>query len=112
PLSVIVHRTSRIVLIVGLAIHVRGPFRHLANFLGDLTYPLFLCPYPLNATLGHFFASLPDLQRVWLAIAVSLSACVLLWWAVDSRIVWLRDRIRGVTLYALRPAAMLRLSRA
>ena len=99
------------VLVMALAINVRGRLRNIDNFLGDLSYPLFLCHYPLNATIGHFFAFLPDLQRVWLAIAVSLSASVLLWWAVDSRVVWLRDRIRGVTLYTLGPGTILHRSR-
>jgi peptidoglycan/LPS O-acetylase OafA/YrhL len=93
------------VLVLALSISVNGALRSADNFLGDLSYPLFLCHYPLNAAVGHYFSGLPDLQRVWLAIAVSLAASVLLWWVVDSRMVGLRDRFRGVRLYSTSPLA-------
>jgi peptidoglycan/LPS O-acetylase OafA/YrhL len=89
-----------LVMFVGcLLINVGGPLRALDNYLGDLAYPLFISHYTVNALIGYFFEWLPDLPRMWLSFIVALCVAVVLWWAVDSRISKLRDRVRGFRLY-------------
>lgn len=66
----------------------------------DLSHPLFLCHYTVNAVIGYQFMSLRDLPRVWLAFVASLLVAFLLYWFVDRKLIPLRDCYRGVRLEA------------
>jgi peptidoglycan/LPS O-acetylase OafA/YrhL len=104
PFNLINFAILVVLFVAGLMVSVGGYLRRVDNFLGDLSYPLFISHYTVVAMVGYAFANVPDTLRVWLAVALALAVAVLLWWAVDRQVVWLRDRVRGGELYPARSA--------
>jgi len=105
PLNLTNFAILLVLFLIGAAVNIgNGYLRAIDNFLGDLSYPLFISHYGVVAVIGYAFAALPDMQRVWLAVNAVLTVAVLLWWTVDRQVVWLRDRVRGAALYPNQPS--------
>jgi peptidoglycan/LPS O-acetylase OafA/YrhL len=68
--------------------------RRIDSFLGDLTYPLYLCHFAVLATTNHDFPGIPDERRIWLSLAAALLCAVLLNLFVDRPLIRLRAYIR------------------
>jgi peptidoglycan/LPS O-acetylase OafA/YrhL len=68
--------------------------RRLDGFLGDLTYPLYLCHFAVLATMNQDLPGIPDEQRIWLSFAAALLCAVLLNLLVDRPLTRLRAYIR------------------
>jgi peptidoglycan/LPS O-acetylase OafA/YrhL len=91
-----------VIMFVGcLMVNGSGWLRDVDKFLGDLSYPLFLCHYSVNTIIGFVLASWPERQVMWVAIAATCVATLLLYWFVDRPITKPRDRVRGFDLYSL-----------
>jgi peptidoglycan/LPS O-acetylase OafA/YrhL len=68
--------------------------RRIDSFLGDLTYPLYLCHFAVLATMNQDFPGMPDEHRIWLSFAAALLCAVLLYLFVDRPLTRLRAYIR------------------
>jgi peptidoglycan/LPS O-acetylase OafA/YrhL len=102
--------TLIIVFMVCLLIKPGLLARRIDSFLGDLTYPLYLCHFAVLATTNHDFPGIPDEQRIWLSLAAALLCAVLLNLFVDRPLTRLRAYIRKGALPAPRSIADLGLA--
>jgi peptidoglycan/LPS O-acetylase OafA/YrhL len=94
--------TLIIVFMVCLLIKPGLLARRIDSFLGDLTYPLYLCHFAVLATMNQDFPSIPDEQRIWLSLAAALLCAVLLYLFVDRPLTRLRAYIRKGALSSKR----------
>ncbi|MBV8536087.1 MAG: hypothetical protein JO128_10875, partial [Alphaproteobacteria bacterium] len=87
--------------LVGTLVNVgNGRLRRIDNFLGDITYPLYISHFTAIVVVGRVFGFLPDMACAWLAFAAALTLAVVLWFTIDRNVIRWRDRVRGVKLYA------------
>jgi peptidoglycan/LPS O-acetylase OafA/YrhL len=86
----------------GVCIDAAPRARLIDNFLGNITYPLYLCHLAIVATVNQDLPSLTLGHRVTLAFGLSLCVAMLLYWLVDRRLTTTRLQIRSTARRAVR----------
>lgn len=94
-----------ICIFVACVLIAPGPLaRKIDGFLGDLTYPFYLCHFAVLATMNQDFAGIPDSRRIWLSFSVAMLGAILLYLLVDRPIASIRASVRKGSLRPSRSA--------